>query len=169
MLVIKITEKIRNYIRLIYYKIIFRNQIKLGKNITSRKNLNIRISKSAVLEIGNNCFFNNNLSIAAMKKIKIGSNSIFGENIKIYDHNHVFNKNEILIKDSGYKVDEIIIGDNCWIGSNVVILKGVTIGNNVVIGANCLIKEDIPDDTLVQLENNVNKVSIKYKRDVMAG
>ena len=164
MKIIRLIEKIRNYIRLIYYKTIFGNKLKVGKKVSARKSFNIRIGERGKLEIGDNCFFNNNLSISVMDNIKIGDNSIFGENVKIYDHNHIFNIEETLIKDSGYKVKEVSIGTNCWIGSNVVILKGVSIGNNVVVGANCLIKEDIPDNIIVQLKNNIDLVNIQYKK-----
>ena len=43
----------------------------------------------------------------------------------------------------------IHIGRDCWIGANTVILRGVTIGDNVVIGANCLIYQDIPSNSIV--------------------
>ena len=43
----------------------------------------------------------------------------------------------------------IHIGRDCWIGANTVILRGVTIGDNVIIGANCLIHQDIPSNSIV--------------------
>lgn len=50
----------------------------------------------------------------------------------------------------------IHIGRDCWIGANTVILKGVTIGDNVVIGANCLIYQDIPDNSIVTHSEQLN-------------
>ena len=43
----------------------------------------------------------------------------------------------------------IMVGKDCWIGSNVTILKGVRIGDNTVIGAGCLIRQDIPANSIV--------------------
>ena len=42
-----------------------------------------------------------------------------------------------------------MVGKDCWIGSNVTILKGVRIGDNTVIGAGCLIRQDIPANSIV--------------------
>ena len=40
-----------------------------------------------------------------------------------------------------------IIGDNVFIGAGATILGHVRIGNNVKIGANCVVTEDLPDNT----------------------
>lgn len=85
----------------------------------------------------------------AIKCISIGEGCIFGENVKIYDHNHNFADTEAKIKDQGYTVAPVHIGNRCWFGSNTVILKGTCIGNNCVIGAGCVISQDIPDDSIV--------------------
>ena len=85
-----------------------------------------------------------------MGEIEIGMNNIFGECIKIYDHNHIYNKMEGLISEQGFKIGKIKIGDNCWIGSNCIILNNVTIGDNVVIGANNLVHKSVPSNTVVK-------------------
>lgn len=99
---------------------------------------------NAKIFVGKNCFFNNDCSIAANEMICIGDNNLFGENVKIYDHNHKFDKDS-LIKSQGYSNSSVTIGDNCWIGSNVVILKGTIIENNCVIGAGCIVSGIIPE------------------------
>lgn len=85
--------------------------------------------------------------------VSIGSNCIFGEGVKIYDNNHTFNQKKN-IKDSGYHVGRIEIGDDCWIANNCVILKGTKIGNHCVIGAGCVISGEIPDNSLVRHNND---------------
>lgn len=136
---------------------------KFGKNINIRKKLTITQAKSAKIIIGDGCFFNNYCSINAKKEIKIGNNCIFGENVKIYDHNHIFDKKNELIKNQGYSIASISIGNNCWIGSNVCILKGASIGDNVVIGAGCIINENIPSNVIVRQEKKVVYENIIYK------
>ena len=42
-----------------------------------------------------------------------------------------------------------VIGDNVYIGAGAKIIGGVTIGNNVRIGANCVVTQDIPDNSTV--------------------
>ena len=67
--------------------------------------------------------------------------------------NHRFRDTTTPFRDQGYKIDKVIIGENCWIGSNVIILKGAEIGNNCVIGANCTIDFNVPNNTLIQVDN----------------
>ncbi|WP_143450139.1 acyltransferase, partial [Lactobacillus crispatus] len=93
-------------------------------------------------------------SIAVKDKVTIGDNTLFGENVKIYDHNHRFNKINIPIEKQGYSVKAVTIGKHCWIGSNVVILKGVTIGDNCIIGAGCVVSENVPENTILKLGTN---------------
>lgn len=149
----------------IFYKIVYLKKIKIGKNVTWRNQFSVLIDKGAKVEIGDNCFFNNNCSLASHNEIKIGDGTLIGENVKIYDHNHRFNRINVSIKDQGYTVAPITIGKHCWIGSNVVILKGVTIGNNCVIGAGCVISENIKDNTIVkQNSNKLEKIPLIVRK-----
>jgi len=135
----------------------------IGHSTRFRQFCTITLDACGLLEIGANTFFNNYCSINCLSNIRIGSNTLFGEGIKIYDHNHVFNKRNIIIENQGFGFGAVIIGDNCWIGSNVIILRNVTIGDNVVIGAGCMITSSIPSNTLVKLrvENNYQSISFR--------
>jgi serine O-acetyltransferase len=41
------------------------------------------------------------------------------------------------------------IGDNCYIGAGAKIIGNISIGNNVRVGANCVVYENIPDNSSV--------------------
>ena len=97
-----------------------------------------------------------------MNKITIGNNCLFGENVKIYDHDHIFNR-QTAINKQGFKCKEIKIGNNVWIGSNCTILKGVTIGDNSVIGAWTIVRSDIPSETVAYMDPMTSSYKIKYK------
>jgi len=153
---LRVYDKLSSKLTLLKFKLLYGKRIKFGKNVNVRGKLRIRIDKNAQLIIKDNCFFNNGCSINVKEKVEIGSNTIFGEDIKIYDHNHVFNK-DTLIRKSGYSVSPIVIGDNSWICSNVVILKGVNVGNNCVIAANEIVKENIKDNILF-VDGKQNKI-----------
>lgn len=43
----------------------------------------------------------------------------------------------------------VVIGDNVIIGAGAKILPNVRVGNSVKIGANCVVVEDIPDNSTV--------------------
>lgn len=121
-----------------------------GNNLSVRRGFTLMISGAARLRIGHNVFFNNRCSISCCGHISIGNDCLFGENVKLYDHNHNFRDGQSLIREQGFRIGQIQIGDNVWIGSNVTILNNVVIGENVVIGAGCLIYRDIPANTLVR-------------------
>ena len=144
-----------------YYNFFERN-IFIGKNVGIRKGFYLRAGEDATIHIGEGCFFNRCFSGVAYSRIKIGDNCIFGENVKIYDHNHIFNRKDVLIKKQGFNIKDVVIGNNVWIGSNVTILKGVTIGNNCVIAAGCVIKEDVPSDAVVSMDIRMRTTPIEY-------
>lgn len=145
----KVFNKVKILFTKIKYKLIYGKRIVFGKNVRFRKRFSIVIEKSGKLIIGDNCFFNNDCSINCLNEIKIGSDSIFGEGVKIYDHNHVFNKSG-LIKSQGFSTGKIVIGNNCWLGSNVVILKNTSIGDDCVIGAGVVFNERLERGMIVK-------------------
>ena len=110
--------------------------------------------------IGNNVSFNRNSICAAHKFISIGNNSSIGPNCCIYDHDHRFGKNG---KEPGFKTDDVVIEENVWIGAGSIILRGTHIGKNSVIGAGCIIKGDIPPNSLVTQNREINIVELKEK------
>ena len=155
--------RIITFFKIIWYKVLFRKNLKIGKKLRFRKRFNIIIKGNAKLIIGDNVFFNNDVSLNCLQRIEIGNDTIIGENVKFYDHNHKFNEKNILIGKQGYKTGNIKIGNNVWIGSNVCILKGVTIGNNCVIGAGCVIKNNIKENSIVQCKKTYSIKNIIYK------
>lgn len=56
------------------------------------------------------------------------------------------------------------IGNNCYIGAGAKIIGNVKIGNNVKIGANCIVVEDIPDNSTVVM--NKPKILVRKEKNV---
>ena len=67
------------YIQFVFYKMIYGKQLEIGKNVTWRRGFSIMKKKKAVVKIGDNCFFNNDCSIAANTLVVIGGGVLFGE------------------------------------------------------------------------------------------
>lgn len=151
MLLSQVVRKISVLLRRIYYKL-FCGRIVIGKNLNFRRNFIINISGEGKVLIGDNVFFNNDVSLNSHEMITIGNNCIFGESVKIYDHNHKFSDPNVMISEQGYSCRSVYIGNNCWIGSGVIILAGVTIGDHVVIGAGCIINDDVESNTIVRFK-----------------
>lgn len=150
MLILKIWLHICAELEKRFYKLIYGKKLKIGRSVTWRNNFTVMIAETGMVEIGDNCFFNNGCSINANELVRIGQGTLFGENVKIYDHNHRFRDSNKSIKQQGFSNGEVIIGNHCWIGSNVVILKGSKIGDNCVIGAGCIVSGVVESNSLLK-------------------
>ena len=150
MLILKIWLHICAELEKRFYKLIYGKKLKIGRSVTWRNNFNVMIAETGMVEIGDNCFFNNGCSINANELVRIGQGTLFGENVKIYDHNHRFRDSNKSIKQQGFSNGEVIIGNHCWIGSNVVVLKGSKIGDNCVIGAGCIVSGVVESNSLLK-------------------
>lgn len=123
-------------------------RLHIGNGFKMRDGAKIRVRRGAICEIGDNTAINSNNVIACREEVRIGSNVQLSPNVQIYDHDHDFRANGGIIEGK-YRTAPVIIGDNVWIGCNSVILRGSNIGNNCVIGAGCIIKGNIPDNSLI--------------------
>lgn len=106
----------------------------------------VTMKENAEIVFGNNTGASG-LKILAKSKIKIGNNVLIGAGCTIMDndsHNSDHTKREQNIIPSR----PISIEDNVFIGLQCVILKGVTIGKNSVIGANSVVFNSIPENSI---------------------
>lgn len=160
-----IPESFVRKVKILYFKIKYKDNVEFKGIIKFRAGFKIVIDDNGKAIFGNRCFFNNYCSINCKNSIVIGDCCIFGENVKIYDHNHCYADESIPIADQGFKTRPVHIGNNCWIGSNCVILPGVTIGDHCVIGAGCIIYKDIPSGELVTCGSglNIRKIDLGAK------
>ncbi len=124
----------------------------VGTNVICRNFENFHVS-SGKLILHNGVFINNSCSFNCMERIEIGSGTMMGEGVRFYDHDHIYTAETI--EKWQWTTAPIRVGRDCWIGSNVTILKGVTIGDNTIIGAGCLIRNDIPSNSVVYNDGNL--------------
>jgi len=99
------------------------------------------------ITIGSNTFIGQGSIIVSKSCIKIGDNCLIAEQVTIRDQNHIVAP-DILVRESGFEVRAIEIGDNVWIGAKACILAGVTIGSGSVIGAGSVVTKDIPSHSI---------------------
>jgi len=124
----------------------------VGSNVICRNFENFHVS-SGKLILHDGVFVNNSCSFNCMERIEIGVGTMMGEGVRFYDHDHVYTAEKI--EKWQWTTAPIRVGRDCWIGSNVTILKGVTIGDNTIIGAGCLIRNDIPSNSMVYNDGHV--------------
>ena len=92
------------------------------------------------ISIGNNCYFNHNVTILDSFEVNIGNNVFLAPNVcisAVTHPNEARGRKNLIIK-------KVVIEDDVWIGANTVILPGVVIHRGAVVGAQSLVKEDIP-------------------------
>ena len=113
------------------------------------------------VKVGNNVFFNNDCSINCYDSVIVGDDCLFGEGVKIYDHNHVFNLEGVPLRNAGFKIASVSIGENTWVCANVVICKGVTIGSGCVIAAGAVVRSDVPANTMYGTDGSCTPIKRK--------
>lgn len=105
---------------------------------------NLSISNS--VSIGEGCH------ITCANKIYIGDNTLLGKYVTITDNSHGDSCIEqIFISPSQRPLTTkgpVVIGKRVWIGDKATILPNVTIGNGAIVGANSVVTNDIPDNTV---------------------
>ena len=124
----------------------------VGSNVICRNFENFHVS-SGKLILHDGVFINNSCSFNCMERIEIGSGTMMGEGVRFYDHDHIYTAEKI--EKWQWTTAPVRVGRDCWIGSNVTILKGVTIGDNTIIGAGCLVRKDIPSNSVVYNDGNL--------------
>lgn len=103
--------------------------------------------KEAVIEIGENVAFSNNVTLIAMNRISIGQHCLIGDFVTIMDSD--FHEVDPLRRKLGSGPSApVILGKNVWLGSRVIIQKGVTIGDNSIISAQSVVTHDVPPNCI---------------------
>ena len=129
-------------------------KLRIGKKVRVHSGSKILMSAGGELLLGDNCRINYNCLIACHHSITIENGVEFGPGVLVYDHDHDF-RAEGGLAVRKYKCSPVVIGEGSWIGANTIILRGTTIGKNCVIGAGCVVKGNVPDNTiLVQKREN---------------
>lgn len=119
----------------------------VGRHVCTQKRVVLSVPEGQ-MKIGDYVFFNRNCIVVCHKKILIGEHCAFGPNVVIYDHDHKYGAQGIMVNE--FNASPIIIEDNCWVGANVTILKGTHIGQGCVIGAGSIVSGTIPSHSLVK-------------------
>jgi acetyltransferase-like isoleucine patch superfamily enzyme len=107
----------------------------------------ITLNGNAEIIIGRNVGASGTTFVAA-SKVSIGNNVLIGAHTSIVDTDFHSADPNIRLKHDVMPSRPVIIEDNVFIGYNCLILKGVTIGENSVIGANSVVFNSIPKNSI---------------------
>lgn len=124
-----------------------RGSIFFGKNIKV-DSYSLIASNGGKIVFGNKVGIGRNNVIISMEEISIGDGTILAPNVLIYDHDHLFDREDgVHIRE--YNRAPVVIGKNCWIGANTVILKGTVLGDNCLVAAGSVIKGTYPSGSKI--------------------
>jgi len=127
-------------LRAVFYRV---GGARLGKRVTILEG--VEIINLSGLRIGDNSGVGYECFIEATGPVKIGDWVRMGPRVSMFTTNHNFSMKDQLVKQQGYSVGRLDIGDDVWLGANVTILQNVSIGTGAVIGAGSVVVKDIPD------------------------
>lgn len=98
---------------------------------------------SPCLNIGRHVYIGMDTIIAAKQSIVIGDYTIFAPRCYVIDHEHGFDRQDIILNQRSI-LKSVTIGKDCYSGTGSVVTAGVSIGDGVVIGAGSIVVHDIP-------------------------
>ena len=91
--IMRVRYKFVSYIKLVLFTIFFdRENVQISWTVKFRKRFNYQFANDAEIKIGDNVFFNNDVSLNVLESLRIGNNTMFGENVKVYDHDHTLSR-----------------------------------------------------------------------------
>jgi acetyltransferase-like isoleucine patch superfamily enzyme len=124
---------------------LLQGRLEIGPHTLFEPGVWITAPSPARIRIGEGCFLNMGVMVAAVELVEIGDHCMFANGCFVTDGNHRFDEPDKPVTWQGFSSKgPTRIGDNVWCGANVVITSGVTIGHRSVIGANSVVTRDIP-------------------------
>ena len=126
--------------------------ISIGRNVEIRKGARLETrgfkSDNPKIEIGDNSSIHFYFHCGAFESVKIGTRVLIAGHVYISDHDHVYNDPNKPAIHAGWEIAPVVIEDEVWIGEGAKILKGVKIGRRSVIGANAVVTNDVPANSV---------------------
>ena len=106
------------------------------------------------LTLGANINVSDWVHIGVLDQVTIGDGCLMGSKVLITDHSHGALTDILQPKPSRpnartlHSKGPVVLEDNVWLGDGVVVLPSVRIGCNAIIGANSVVTQDIPSNTV---------------------
>jgi acetyltransferase-like isoleucine patch superfamily enzyme len=120
--------------------------IRTGKRFVVRSMIapsEIAAKENAQIIIGDRCFLNQGVVIAAVESIEIGDDTLIGDFCTIYDSNY-----HGLEPGSNDKPRPVVLGKNVWLGTGVLVMPGSQIGDHTVVAAKSVVRGTLPPRVL---------------------
>jgi acetyltransferase-like isoleucine patch superfamily enzyme len=119
-----------------------------GENIVIHPGVRLRGPRH--LKVGSNVEIGFDNFLQASGGLTLGDDVMTGPGVKIWTVNHKFDAIDQPIREQGYGLDPVHIGQGVWLGANVFIFPGVELPQGCVVSANSVvIKKKYPPYALL--------------------
>ncbi len=106
--------------------------------------------RGVTLRIGDGAYIGNLPRITAVGEVVIGEEAMLSDRVYVSDTGHVYEDPTVPIKRQGLRDGRRVeIGRGAWVGIGAAIVGDIRIGENAVVAANTVVREDVPDRTVV--------------------
>lgn len=125
--------------------------IRIGENVMLGDRVMLQ-TKNGDIELGDHVSIANNATLTAVKGnlLRVGAGAMIGPRVYLGGTSYHHDRADMPIHEQGIDAKGgVTIGAGSWIGVGTTVLDGVTIGDNCIIGAGAVIRENVPDMTVV--------------------
>lgn len=106
--------------------------------------------RGVTVEIADGAYLGSFLRLSAVGGVRIGAEAMIADRVYISDTGHIYEDPTVPIKRQGLRDGRRVeIGEGAWIGIGAAVVGNVRIGRNAVVGANAVVRDDVPDLTVV--------------------
>lgn len=106
--------------------------------------------RGVTVDIGDGAYIGHFLRLTAVGGVTVGREALISDRVYISDTNHVYDDVTEPIKRQGLRDGRRVeIAEGAWLGIGAVVVGNVRIGRNAVVGANTVVRDDVPDFTVV--------------------
>ena len=106
--------------------------------------------RGVTLRIADGAYVGHFSRITAVGEVVIGEEAMIADRVYLSDTGHVYEDVTEPVKRQGLRDGRRVeVCRGAWIGIGAVVCGNVRIGENAVVGANAVVREDVPDFTVV--------------------
>lgn len=106
--------------------------------------------RGVTLRIEDGAYIGNFARITAVGEVVIGEEAMLSDRVYVSDTGHVYEDVSQPIKRQGLRDGRRVeICRGAWVGIGAAIVGNLRIGENAVVAANTVVREDVPDFTVV--------------------
>jgi len=115
----------------------------IGRRSGVMQGCEIAAGEGASVDIGDDVYIGAYVNIRSSRRITIGHNVRIAQFVSLIGGQYRYVSRDRLIREQGFDVGDVTIGDDAWLGVGVVVLTGASVGTGAVVGAGSIVTKDV--------------------------